>query len=135
GVGEDAGQTTFRLRHAYGELGPILAGQTWSLFMDPDVFPNTIDYWGPAGMVFLRNPQVRWTPLRRDGWSLGVAAESPGSALDEGKIDPDEINELGEGFSSWDRFPDLTGQVRHQGEWGHVQLGGILRYVGFEIRE
>src|SRR5690606_26687099 len=94
GVGEDAGQTTFRLRHAYGELGPILAGQTWSLFMDPDVFPNTIDYWGPAGMVFLRNPQVRWTPLRRDGWSLGVAAESPGSALDEGKIDPDEINEL-----------------------------------------
>lgn len=135
GVGEDAGQTTFRLRHAYGELGPILAGQTWSLFMDPDVFPNTIDYWGPAGMVFLRNPQVRWTPLRRDGWSLAVAAESPGSALDEGKIDPDEINELGEGFSSWDRFPDVTGQVRHDGEWGHVQLGGILRYVGFEIRE
>ena len=25
--------------------------------MDPDVFPNTIDYWGPTGMMFLRNPQ------------------------------------------------------------------------------
>lgn len=135
GVGEDAGQTTFRLRHAYGELGPILAGQTWSLFMDPDVFPNTIDYWGPAGMVFLRNPQIRYTPLNGESWRAAVAVENPGGALDEGKIDPDDINALGEGFSSWDRFPDLTAQVRNQGDWGHVQLGGIVRYLGYEIRE
>src|SRR5258705_271011 len=40
GTGVDAGQTTFRLRHAYGELGAFGAGQTWSPFMDPDVFPN-----------------------------------------------------------------------------------------------
>jgi hypothetical protein len=44
GVGDDAGETTFRLRHAWGELGQFGAGQTWSLFMDPDVFPNQIDY-------------------------------------------------------------------------------------------
>lgn len=44
GVGGNAGETTFRLRHAYGELGQFGAGQTWSLFMDIDVFPNTIDY-------------------------------------------------------------------------------------------
>src|SRR5580692_11883343 len=30
GTGVDAGQTTFRLRHAYGELGQFGAGQTWS---------------------------------------------------------------------------------------------------------
>jgi len=42
GTGVDAGQTTFRLRHAYGELGHIGAGQTWSPFMDPDVFPNSV---------------------------------------------------------------------------------------------
>ena len=28
GVGVDAGQTTFRLRHAYGELGQFGVGQT-----------------------------------------------------------------------------------------------------------
>ena len=28
GTGVDAGQTTFRLRHAYGEWGSLLAGQT-----------------------------------------------------------------------------------------------------------
>src|SRR5580765_4506385 len=46
GVGADAGQTTIRLRHAFGEWGPILAGQTNTVFMDIDVFPNVIEYWG-----------------------------------------------------------------------------------------
>ena len=43
--------------------------------MDPDVFPNTIDYWGPAGMVFLRNPQIRWTPVHQENLSLALALE------------------------------------------------------------
>ena len=60
GTGVDEGQTTFRLRHAYGELGQFGAGQWWSPFMDPDVFPNSLEYWGPTGMVFFRNVQVRW---------------------------------------------------------------------------
>src|SRR3954470_8360469 len=34
GSGVDAGQTTFRLRHAWGELGPVGAGQNWSVFTD-----------------------------------------------------------------------------------------------------
>src|SRR6185369_8815291 len=64
GTGVDAGQTTFRLRHAYGELGKFGAGQTWSLFMDPDVFPNTNEYWGPNGIPWFRNVQFRWMPLK-----------------------------------------------------------------------
>src|SRR6185436_19721165 len=64
GTGVDAGQTTFRLRHAYGELEAFGAGQTWSPFMDIDVFPNSLEYWGPNGMVFYRNVQLRWMPLR-----------------------------------------------------------------------
>ena len=46
GVGVDAGQTTIRLRHAYGELGKFGAGQTWSPFMDIDVFPNSFSNAG-----------------------------------------------------------------------------------------
>ena len=51
GTGVDAGQTTFRLRHAYGELGQFGAGQTWSPFMDIDVFPNSLEYWSPNGSM------------------------------------------------------------------------------------
>jgi hypothetical protein len=132
GVGADEGQTTFRLRHAWGEIGSFGGGQTWSLFMDPDVFPNTIDYWGPVGMVFLRNPQIRWTPLRREDLSLAVAVENPGAAIDAGKVG--QIDPTFADFEGWNLMPDLTGQLRYQGDWGHVQLAGIVRRVGYEIR-
>jgi hypothetical protein len=126
GVGADAGQTTFRLRHVYGELGPFLAGQTNSLFMDGDVFPNTVDYWGPGGMIFFRNVQARWTPWTRDGTKASIALESPGAAIDVGNaVNP-------EGWQSHNKLPDLTAQFRMDTGWGHFQAAGILRYLGFE---
>ncbi len=89
GVGKDEGQTTIRIRHAYASWGPFLAGQTNSLFMDGDLFPNTIDYWGPAGMVFLRNPQLRWTFWNRNGWKAAVALEHPSNDIDTGNLRTD----------------------------------------------
>ncbi len=38
---------------------------TWSPFTDPDVFPNSLEYWGPTGMVLFRNVQLRWMPIDR----------------------------------------------------------------------
>lgn len=130
GVGGNAGETTFRLRHAYGELGQFGAGQTWSLFMDIDVFPNTIDYWGPNGMIFLRNPQLRWTPIETKDWIVALGLESPGSAIDEGKLRT-TAPELD--AADWNSYPDFTAHVRKTGKWGHVQLAGIFRMVGFEV--
>ena len=133
GTGADAGQTTFRLRHAYGEWGALLAGQTNTLFMDGDVFPNTIDYWGPAGMVFYRNVQLRYTPSKSENSHFSIAVERPGNDIDSGNL------RLIEGFEDLqvqndETLPDLTAQYRYGGDWGHVQLGGILRKVGYEIR-
>ena len=130
GVGGDAGQTTIRLRHAYGELGPVLAGQTNSLFMDIDVFPNTIDYWGPNGMVFFRNVQARWTPFSGDT-NFAVALERPGTDINLG-TNPFGTNPTTGTIQSYNNLPDLTAQFRQQGKWGHVQLAGILRQLGFE---
>ena len=81
GTGVDAGQTTFRLRHAWGELGKFGGGQTWSPFMDPDVFPNSVEYWGPVGMVFYRNVQVRYTPWSKGDSNFMVALERLLSAI------------------------------------------------------
>ncbi|MEJ2136758.1 MAG: DcaP family trimeric outer membrane transporter [Desulfofustis sp.] len=126
GVGDDAGQTTFRLRHAWGELGQFGAGQYWSTFMDIDVFPNSIEYWGPNGMVFYRNVQARWTP-----WSVGdsrfaVSLERPGASGDGGKYaDAPELEGVGGDFE----LPDLAAHFRYAQDWGHVQLAGILRQI------
>jgi hypothetical protein len=133
GTGVDAGQTTMRLRHFYGEWGQILAGQTNSLFMDIDVFPNTIDYWGPSGMVFYRNVQIRWTPYTTDHSHFAIAIERPGNDIDSGNIRTIEGLE-GVDVRNDEELPDLTAQFRYGGDWGHVQFGGILRKVGYELR-
>jgi DcaP outer membrane protein len=125
GVGVDAGQTTIRPRHYYGELGPVLAGQTNSVFMDIDVFPNILEYWGPNGMVFFRNPQLRWMPIRGDT-HLWIALERPGASADAGVLaDRIEIQNVLGRF----QFPDLTAQYRQAWKGGYVQGAAIVRSI------
>lgn len=128
GVGVDAGQTTFRLRHAWGEWKQIGAGQTWSPFMDPDVFPNSIEYWGPNGMVFFRNVQLRWTPVQGDNVFM-VALERPGASGDGGVYsDRVELQDVSARFP----LPDLSAQFRMNRGWGHLQVAGILREIKWD---
>ena len=129
GTGVDAGQTTFRLRHAWGELGQIGAGQTWSPFMDPDVFPNSVEYWGPNGMVFFRNVQLRWTPWQSGDSRFAVALERPGASADQG-VYAGRI-EL-EGVTGRFPLPDLSAQFRYAKGWGHVQVAGIVRKMKWD---
>lgn len=133
GVGANAGQTTFRLRYAYGEWGQFLAGQTTSVFMDLDVFPNVIDYWGPNGMVFWRNVQFRWTPYRTESSSFAIAIEQPSNDVDPGQIreyDP----ELGNNIQGNEQVPNLTAHWRTKGDWGHVQVAALLRDIGYDTK-
>ncbi len=128
GVGADAGQTTIRLRHAYGQLGHFGAGQTESAFMDLDVFPNTFEYWGPCGMLFYRNVQLRWIPIMGET-NLVIALEQPGASADAG-IYSDRV-ELA-GVRPHFPLPDLSGHYRHKTGFGYVQLGGIVRDIEWE---
>jgi len=129
GVGVDAGQTTFRLRHAWGEIGPIGAGQTWSPFMDPDVFPNSLEYWGPAGMVFFRNVQFRVTPYKRKGTEFMLALERPGASADPGSLAGRiEIQNTQARFPA----PDFSSRFRYSGERGHFQVATMLRYIKWD---
>ena len=125
GTGIDAGQTTFRLRHAYGELGHFGAGQYWSTFMDPDAFPNSLEYWGPNGLVWFRNIQVRWMPLKGNN-AVTLALERPGASGDQGVLaDRIELQGIRPKFD----LPDLIGNVRFTRDWGHVQFAGLVRRI------
>lgn len=128
GTGVDAGQTTFRLRHAYAELGHFGVGQYWSPFMDIDVFPNTIEYWGPTGMVFFRNVQIRYMPIMGDT-RLTFALERPGASGDQG-IYADRI-ELS-GVKTRFPLPDFSAEYRYAGNFGYIELAGMLRYISWE---
>lgn len=130
GVGADAGLTTIRLRHAWGQYRQIGAGLTNSQFMDIDVFPNTLEYWGPNGMLFLRNTQVFWEPIARaNGSRLRLSIEAPGASGDAGVVsDRIELQNVTARFPS----PDFAGHYRHAGDFGHIQVGGILRKLAWD---
>jgi hypothetical protein len=128
GVGVDAGQTTFRLRHAWGELGAFGAGQTWSPFMDPDIFPNQLEYWGPSGMPLFRNVQARWMPMRGDQ-ELFIALERPGASGDGG-VYADRVALQNVRIRT--PLPDLSARYRTSGKWGHVQFAGIVRSIKWD---
>jgi nucleoside-specific outer membrane channel protein Tsx len=128
GTGVDEGQTTFRLRHAYGELGAFGAGQYWSPFMDPDVFPNQLEYWGPTGMVFFRNVHVRWMPLTGDR-SFMLALERPGASGDAGVYaDRVELANIRPRFP----LPDFSGAYKMTEGWGYVRVAGMLRLIKWD---
>jgi hypothetical protein len=127
GVGVDAGQTTIRLRHAYGELGKWGAGQTWSPFMDIDVFPNTVEYWGPNGMVFFRNVQVRYMPIQGDT-RLTIALERPGASGDQGVAS----DIIGGGIVARYPLPDLSAEYRRAIKRGYIEISGIARRIEWE---
>jgi hypothetical protein len=128
GVGVDEGQTTMRVRNAYGELGRVLVGQANTPFMDGDVFPNTLEYWGPTGMVFFRNVQVRYAAMQGNN-ELFIALERPGASADQGAFSGRiELADV----SAHLPLPDFSAHFKKTADWGHVQLAGMLRYIGWK---
>jgi hypothetical protein len=128
GTGVDAGQTTIRLRYAYGEWGSIGAGQTDSPFEDENLWPNTLEYWGPTGMVYFRNVQVRWTPVKGDH-TLILALERPGASGDAGVLaDRVELQNVKGRYP----LPDFTGAYKYTQKWGYVRAGWALRQIKWD---
>ena len=134
--------SSFRLRHAWGEwdITPnttIGVGQTWTNFMNLFAYPDTVDFFGPAGAAFARQGQVRLT--YHDGpWLLAVAAENPETDL---RIDAGLAGSLGvttgdacresdndNDCEANDNVPDFTARLQYDAPGGHkFQLSGVLR--------
>jgi hypothetical protein len=115
-----------RLRHAYGSLGHLLAGQTWTNFMYVPSLPETLDFGGPVGQIFNRQAQLRWMRSFEGGSSLAggqwsVALENPESVVTVpggASLRADD-----------DHLPDLTGQVVFNTSRGKVAVSGVLRQI------
>jgi hypothetical protein len=129
GTGDNAGKTDFRLEDVWASLGPFLAGYTGSLFTDPDIRPETLDFWGPSGMMSEPDPQLRYTPYDHGGAKIIVGLESPGFGLDLGKV-ADQIPELAN-TKEKTKYPDITTRFRIDEAWGHAQLAGVVRWISF----
>jgi len=113
--------TTPRLRHAYAQGRNLLIGQTFSNFMDPDAFPDTLDFQGPNGMVSIRNPQLRYGIALSPSTTLYISLEKPSS---------DVIFKTPQ-FSSQPNAPSPDGAIRLRQEFerGHFQVAAMFRSI------
>jgi outer membrane DcaP-like protein len=114
--------TTPRLRHAYAQVKNVLIGQTFSNFMDPDGFPDTLDFQGPNGMVSVRNPQLRYGFALTPSTTFYISVEKPSS--DVAFSTPQfkaSVNSPG---------PDGALRLRQEFQRGHFQVSGIFRSIG-----
>ncbi|WP_018609814.1 DcaP family trimeric outer membrane transporter [Uliginosibacterium gangwonense] len=103
----------FRLRHAYGQVGPWLVGQTWSTFMDLDSTPETVDFNGPVGNTMIRQPQVRYTYVTPNFGNYTLALENNSSQLNGGD---------GANIS---RVPDVIVRWDKAGDWGTLSFRAV----------
>lgn len=72
-----------RIRHAYGEVGPLLAGQFWTVFTDPDAIPRTLDFESPVAFIVQRQAQFRWTESLTENLKWATSLENPTTAVDD----------------------------------------------------
>lgn len=114
--------SVLRLRHAYGSYGGLLAGQTWSTFMDEDNMPRTIDFESPMAFASVRQAQARWTQKLGGKVTWSAAIEDNKSAI----VVPTGIP----GKAEYP-MPDLVTRFRFDVPRGHVTTSGFVGQARF----
>jgi hypothetical protein len=103
----------FRLRHAYGKLGNVLVGQTWSNFSDLGSFGDSVDFNGTGDVTFVRQTQLRYTLPINASSTLALSVENPQSR---------DV-----GATNFDKTPDFIANFTTKGNWGHFSVRGLLQ--------
>lgn len=128
GNGRVSNSRHFRLRHAFirGDHPSgffLLAGQYWSLPMNSDIAqPDLVDFNGPAGQLFARQPQLR----------VGYRVPVPGGDLVfEGDVEKHSLENLGseavdEGQGSGQDVPLFGGKVSWLGKVFQIEAAGAV---------
>ncbi len=121
GGGATSGMT-YRLKQLYGQFYNVTAGFTYSIFEDPDVWPDTVDFEGPNSMIFARQATLRYLLALGKHWEMNFGFQQPASEVDTFNH-PD--------VTSDNHAPDGGFNIRWEdANIGHVQFASILRDIG-----
>lgn len=105
-----ASRDQFRIRHAYLTFDKWLLGQTWSTFIAPEYYPETVDAATYVGGALQRSPLVRYSDNITANTSFALAVEDPKYTTSS---DPD--NEM--------RLPAFVGRINHKFANGSMLSG------------
>lgn len=115
-----------RVRHAFIKYENWLIGQTWTTFQDVKALPETLDFIGVTdGVIFNRQPLIRYSHKVSGSGTLDVALENPESTITPfqggGRIVTDD-----------NAVPDFVLRYTHKAKWGHVAVASLLRQLSYD---
>jgi hypothetical protein len=114
----------FRIRQAYGTIGGLLVGQTWSNFLDLGAYPDVVDFNGPGTIALVRNPGVKYTFGFGNGIGLALSVENAAASRNGAagtNADPFKFQTV----------PDFIANLGFSGGWGHVSLRGVVQTYNY----
>ena len=114
---------SYRLQQLYGQYMNVTAGFTYSVFEDPDAWPDTVDYEGPNAVIWARRSLVKYSLPLNDAWQMNFGIEAPSSETD--------ANSTTSSINQNNSAPDGTMNFRWENaKWGHVQASAVVRDIG-----
>lgn len=117
-----------RLRHAFITFRDFTIGQTWSTFFNVGTLPDNLDFVGPVGTIFERQPQIRYSP---GNWDF--ALENPESTVynstDFQQANPNEP--ITNSFDS-NRMPDIVARYNVPMDAGSLSISAMGREIAFK---
>jgi hypothetical protein len=118
--GSDTSNMKYRLQQLWGGIYGFKAGFTYSVWEDPDVWPDTVDYEGPNAVIFARRPVAQYTFAWNDNWNTTFGVEQP-----------DYFVDLPPNGSTLTAMPDLGFNTRwEKAGVGNVQFSTLFRDIG-----
>ncbi len=104
-----------RLRHAYGVIGRLLVGRTWTTSGDLTAIPGLIDFAGGDALYGGRVTQIKWQDKIGKQLQYALSIEEPGAEIDN-------PNNFEGGFRPvWANF---AGMIRYKSDNSStIQLG------------
>lgn len=113
----------FHLKKAYAIINDVTVGYAPSTFSDPPAEPPTVDSQGPNNKITPTAVLVRYMPLIKGKWHIGISAETPAHALNVDNVSTAAV-------STW--MPDFATAFQYEWAQGqHVRLAGIIRTLSY----
>jgi len=129
--GSGGGEFPYRVQQLYGRIYNITVGQTYSVFEDPSIWPDTVDYEGPNSMIFGRWPLVRYKQPFGDHWQANFGIEQPDSVPSDYYFTNSSGQMVTETIVGSNQTPDFALSGRwEKDEVGHAQLSTVFRDIG-----
>lgn len=126
------GGGSLRLRHLFLDIGndgpgaSALVGQNWSVFSNPEAWPNMTDFDGPPTGLWKRPAQLRFQWEGEGGHRFRVSMETPTSDFGRGEESDTLV------LATNQNIPEIAASYRKTWERGHLKLAGLYRQVRYK---